>query len=125
MDGDTTITLSKTKDSTYRRQIARLVSRLEADGYLIGPDAKGTGYWVKMPEIHPDKDVCGLVKMNTAFHQDGALKAHLMPWLIKHRPYDAWERRIAHQPKRPRDVISEDAEFPLPRAKPSEAGLTG
>jgi hypothetical protein len=114
MDGDTTTTSSTAQARNYRRRIARLVHGLEADGYLIGPNAARTGSWVKMPEFPRQKDVCGLMKVNIAFQKDETLKAYLMPWLIRNRPYHEWGERIARQPKSPRGVISEAAGFPLP-----------
>lgn len=117
MDGTTTITFRKPRAISRARRLERLVRDLEADGYLIGPNRTGEYYWVKMAEI-PTPEVCGLMRLNYALRADEKLRAALIPWLIKHRPYDEWERRIERQLKRPRRVISEDAEFPLPKAAP-------
>jgi hypothetical protein len=114
MDGDTITTSSKAKASTHRRRIARLVRGAEADGYLIGPNADGTHYWVKMPEFPREKDTDGWMKMRDALHENDELEAHLMPWLIRNKPFHEWEERIARQPKGRGVVLSKGAEFPTP-----------
>jgi hypothetical protein len=122
MDGVTTTTLSKAKASAYRRRIGRLVRALEADGYVIGPNAEGARYWVKMPEIPIEKDVCGMMKLNMALKDDAELRAHLIPWLIRNRPFHEWQQRISRQPKRPRVVVAEHADFLPPSRRTQVIG---
>lgn len=86
------------KTAARARRITELVRGLEADGYLIGADRDGSGYWVKMPNA-PTPDTCGLMKINDAFREDETLRPPLVRWLLEHRPYHEWSERIARQPQ--------------------------
>ena len=106
--------MNKNITTEASNRIADLVRGAEADGYLVGPDRDGTGYYVYLPHFPSQKDVDGWMKMRDAIYADSELEACLVPWLTKNRPYHEMEERIARQPKRP--VISEDEQFRQLRA---------
>lgn len=72
--------------TTNEHRVFALVHDLEAEGYRICASACGTAYFIRMSDWQ-EPEVTALHRFGMALMADPRLKAGVLPFLLKHRPW--------------------------------------